>query len=60
MKILFIFWATFNLWKKIIMLYFTQLWFKKTLGQYSKKRKNNFFKKLSSKTEKETCLKDLE
>lgn len=46
MKILFIFWATFNLWKKKIMLYFTQLWFKKTLGQYSKKRKNNFLKKI--------------
>ena len=58
MKILFIFWVTFNLWKKI-MFFFTQLWFKKTLGQYSKKIKQ-FFKKLSSKKEKETCLKDLE
>lgn len=46
MKILFIFWATFNLWKKIIMLYFTQLWFKKTLGQYSKKKKEQFFLKI--------------
>lgn len=58
MKILFIFWVTFNLWKKI-MFFFTQLWFKKTLGQYSKKIKQ-FLKKLSSKKEKETCLKDLE